>query len=145
MTRRTKRLWAIETDERDVSEAKMPPGWVEPLMGRLQMLLSHYLNYTADILESTQGTWVVGARLLVIFLQMFKRPTKAKKNPKQNKTDEYEAWMFTASSFTKKSCKTKFGKPSGNVSYLPSCNILHIVSVAFGEKWAEAWREVVKN
>lgn len=42
--------------------------------------------------------------------------------------------MFTASSFTKKSCKTKFGKPSGNVSYLPSCNILHIVSVAFGEK-----------
>ena len=48
-------------------------------MGRLQMMLSRYLNYTADILESTPGTRVVGARLLVVFLQMFKRPTKAQK------------------------------------------------------------------
>lgn len=74
------------------------------------MMLSHYLNYTADILESTQGTWVVGARLLVIFLQMFKRPTKAKKKTKQNKTDEYEAWMFTVSSFTKKKLQNQIRK-----------------------------------
>lgn len=39
-----------EPEERDLSEDKMPPGWEELLMGRLQM---H--SDTADILKSTLG------------------------------------------------------------------------------------------
>lgn len=138
MTRRTKRLWAIETDERDVSEAKMPPGWVEPLMGRLQMMLSHYLNYTADILESTQGTWVVGARLLVIFLQMFKRPTKAKKT--QNKTKQMN---MKRECLRRVRLQKKVAKPNSE-SLQGMCLIFQVVIyIAYSE--CSVWRKVSRG